>query len=83
MFLEQTFVTFTLIKAIEDFTLVVGRLKPRSAGFQSLVQDARQIRAGDIILIRKDTRDEELKVDLQILSDYLGFLEDWKVFLYS
>lgn len=70
-------------KAIEDFTLIVGEIKnPDQLASPGLVQDARQIRAGDTMLIRKDTRDEELKVDLQILSEGLfqDSSEDWKVF---
>ena len=42
---------------------------------------ARTLRVGDQLLIRKDTRDEELKVDVQILTGGLfqDFTEDWKV----
>jgi len=67
----------------EDFTLNVGKIKNSSEITDiSLINAARQIKAGDTVLIRRDTRDEDLTVDLQILSQGLfqDSSEDWKVF---
>lgn len=70
-------------KAIQNFTLNVGEIKnPELIASIELIKAARDIREGDTILIRRDTRDEDLKIDLQILSGGLfqDSTEDWKVF---
>jgi len=67
----------------EDFTLSFGEFKFKEDILDSeLINMARQFKQGDIVLIRKDTRDEDLKVDIQVLSEGLfqDSTEDWKVF---
>lgn len=71
-------------EAIEDFKLTVGRFKEEWAVLDGRrLEAARTVRKQDLILIRHDTREESLTVDLQILSD--GLLqddsEDFKVFV--
>lgn len=70
-------------KVIEDFTLSLGEFKFKDEILDSNLLDlARQLRVGDVVLIRKDTRDEDLKIDLQILTKgiFQDDSEDWKVF---
>lgn len=69
-------------EVIEEFFLNFGEFKNQNeiAGIE-FQRAARTLRVGDQLLIRKDTRDEELKVDVQILTGGLfqDFTEDWKV----
>lgn len=68
----------------EDFYLNIGEFKNQEqiAGID-FQKAARQLRAGDTLLVRKDTRDEELKIDIQILTKGLfqDSTEDWKVLI--
>lgn len=63
-------------QVIEDFTLNVGEhdSKPEQLPANVTVRDIRRLYKGDIVLIRVDTRDEELKVDLQVLT--CGLFQD-------
>jgi len=69
-------------KVIENFYLELGEFKNQNeiAGIE-FQRAARDLKVGDIVLVRKDTRDEDLKIDVQILTQGLfqDSTEDWKV----
>lgn len=70
----------------DDFYLNIGEFSDKTL---SISKDdatmARSLRMGDIVLIRYDNRDPELKVDMQILTAGLfqDDTEDWKCFTFD
>lgn len=63
-------------KAVQDFTLNVGEINEKLEQIppEFTPTKLRKIYKDDLILIRVDTRDEELKVDLQVLT--CGLFQD-------
>lgn len=69
-------------KATESFSLAVGTLVGELPPNYT-VSKARAIVEGDTILIRRDTRDQELKIEMQILSSgiFQDSSEDFRQFI--
>lgn len=56
-------------KVVESFKLIAGELiEPESRPEEQTTHKLRALYKGDIVLIRVDTRDEDLKADMQILT---------------
>lgn len=70
-------------RAVEQFKLEFGELSfPTKLPSDQTVNSAREVYPGYLILVRYDTRDEDMKIELQILSNGLlqDSSEDYKVF---
>lgn len=63
-------------EVIQDFDLKVGEYNPapQQPPANISIKELRRLYKGDIVLIRVDTRDEDLKVDLQVLTS--GLFQD-------
>lgn len=71
-------------ECIEPFVMNLGVLKnPHEVADAEMIKAARQIQPGNTILVRYDTRDEDMKLDLQILTRgiFQDSSEDWKMFI--